>query len=424
MENKYGANPDHMIPLPSSISYLSHGEKELIDGVLNAAKIANLNKRGLVGIGCNDKDEIDDLLARTSPTKRTRNKLDFASIENEFDMKSDLGLSESDDRVAATTYTGTGAISVSSEQNDVAMTHYRRVSSSTIDPQKHGKDENQDAIMEHEGESRPVVWDWTRLYGTADVHTVTWESKMLSSLCHIVEKMAFEISGQATRVALQFSVIGAVLSAIMIPSALATATKFIDDPYQIVVIRADAAGKELAKCLLQSDERRPVTLVGFSFGARVVYSCLRELARQQDLWEESRISMANSSTADTKGSQSSLLSKSGEEEHQFKYDREPASLVADVIFIGLPRAIDEQVLTSCRRVTGGRFVHCYTRNDWFLTLMFIARYAPTSTLIYCSISFLTVLLIIAYLDLIGLERLVESSRLPTCPGWRISTSRI
>ena len=35
-------------------------------------------------------------------------------------------------------------------------------------------------------ERNPIVWDWKRLYGIADIHTVTWESDMLSSLCHIV----------------------------------------------------------------------------------------------------------------------------------------------------------------------------------------------------------------------------------------------
>ncbi len=382
MEKKYGANPDHMIPLSSCPAYLSHGEKALIDCVLNDVKVANLKKRGLLGIGCNDKDEIDNLLAKTSPTKTTRNKLDLSPIKNEVDVKRDLDLSDGDDQTDKTTGTGTKAtydINVTlspSEQNDVTFPYNRHTSSSNIHPQKPGTDEDKMTLTEHDRESRPVVWDWTQLYGTADIHTVTWESKMLSSLCHIVEKMAFEISGQATRLALQFSVIGAVLSAVMIPSALATATKFIDDPYQIVVIRADAAGKELAKCLLQSDERRPVTLVGFSFGARVIYSCLRELARQQDIWEESRSSKSNFVADEMKSDQSSLLSDLGDDEYQFKYDREPASLVADVVFIGLPRAIDEKVLTSCRRVTGGRFVHCYTRNDWFLTLMFIARYVP------------------------------------------------
>jgi len=213
---------------------------------------------------------------------------------------------------------------------------------------------------------------------------------MLSSLCHIVENVALEVSTQATKVALQFSVIGAIVTAVAIPSALITASKLIDDPYQIVVIRADEAGKELAKCLLMSDERRPVTLCGFSFGARVVYSCLRELARQQDIWEENRVaggdgggggasSTSSASASKSEESKSSFLSKKkknnkdNEQRRRFEYDREPASLVGDVIFIGLPRAIDKKVLTSCRRVTGGRLVNCYTTNDWLLSLMFVAR---------------------------------------------------
>ena len=127
-----------------------------------------------------------------------------------------------------------------------------------------------------------------------------------------------------------------------------TASKLIDDPYQIVVIRADEAGKELAKCLLQSDERRPVTLVGFSFGARVVFSCLRELARQQDIWEENCAAPHASAPEENKSSRSFFLPKKKKAERKFKYDREPASLVGDVIFIGLPRSIDKKVLTSCR----------------------------------------------------------------------------
>jgi hypothetical protein len=52
------------------------------------------------------------------------------------------------------------------------------------------------SVHEYESETDPIVWDWTRLYGTADIHTVTWESKMLSELCHIVENLALEVSSQ------------------------------------------------------------------------------------------------------------------------------------------------------------------------------------------------------------------------------------
>jgi len=459
LEQKYGANPDHMLPIwgaPHDTEvFLSYEEKEIIDGVLNDAKIVNLKKRGFatgVDIDFNENDEIAELLANVSPKKRPNKssangetELDLEAMENEFVM-SDLAVEGSDDEVSglnlsvkipsdgeegqiddrsdekktnmiveesesvggnlsvkvpSVDYHGIPLEKSPSLQERMAKQRDGQVSflkskgviydesnlkEGAGSPKMSGadsihRDDAQDVpvkggelIEEYDDKRCPIVWDWKRLYGSADIHTVTWEADMLSSLCHIVENMALEVSSQATKVALQYSVIGAIISAIAIPSALITASKLIDDPYQIVVIRADEAGKELAKCLLQSDERRPVTLVGFSFGARVIYSCLRELARQQDLWEENRAPKLNSTAEEKKSSRSTFLSsKKSKEEIRFEYDREPASLVADVVFIGLPRAIDKKVLTSCRRVTGGRLVNCYTRNDWLLSLMFVAR---------------------------------------------------
>ncbi|KAL7541962.1 hypothetical protein ACHAXR_011403 [Thalassiosira sp. AJA248-18] len=448
LENKYGANPDHILPLDAPHDnevFLSYEEKEMIDGVLNHAKIDNLRKRGFGtgdGIDFNEGDEIGELLAKVTPKKRER-KLssetdhELSAMENELvsAMDNDLALNGSDSdmvhdeiqvhdevdeqktEINVNESEGAGPIlSVSIPNNDAKdaeqsptlqqrMAKQREQQVSFLkgrgmlddesnlqegagSPKMTGAAQSDDAqdppVTNHEieedvfdDERLPVVWDWKRLYGTSDIHTVTWESDMLSSLCHIVENMALEVSSQATKVALQYSVIGAIISAVAIPSALVTASKLIDDPYQIVVIRADEAGKELARCLLQSDERRPVTLVGFSFGARVIYSCLRELARQQDIWEQSRATpKPNGNTAEEhKSKRNSFLKKksTSTDEHQFLYDREPASLVGDVIFIGLPRAIDKKVLTSCRRVTGGRLVNCYARNDWLLSLMFVAR---------------------------------------------------
>ncbi|KAL9187804.1 hypothetical protein ACHAXT_006182 [Thalassiosira profunda] len=488
LEQKYGANPDHMIPLDTpydSEVFLTYEEKEMIDGVLSNAKAINFRRRGVERVhDFDEEDEIAELVAKLSPKKGHRKnmssasatelatKLDFNEDELVTALESDLALTgidsngtTSDDEAGAASdavveescaaQTGVvpshpgksltlqermakqreqqteflkdkGEPKLQDDSPDLSVqvpsqdeiTDIAPESSPTLQERMAAQREQQVSFLKDKGlldnesdlregagspkmigteddakeaaqdppakeeeleeqseeERSPVVWDWKRLYGTADIHTVTWESKMLSSLCHIVENMALEVSSQATKVALQYSVIGAIISAVAIPSALITASKLIDDPYQIVVIRADEAGKELAKCLLESDERRPVTLVGFSFGARVVYSCLRELARQQEIWEESRKPKPNDTAEVKKSSRSSFMSsKKSKEEVRFEYDREPASLVADVIFIGLPRAIDKKVLTSCRRVTGGRLVNAYIKNDWLLTLMFMAR---------------------------------------------------
>jgi hypothetical protein len=58
-------------------------------------------------------------------------------------------------------------------------------------------------------------------------------------------------------------------------------TNVIDSTWSIAVERADEAGRELAKALIKRAEEgtddRPVTLVGFSVGARVIVSCLKEI---------------------------------------------------------------------------------------------------------------------------------------------------
>ena len=412
LERKYGASPEFMIPIDKPFDNeisLSHEEKEMIDNVLNDAKVAVGKQRGFLAIDemdFNKTDEIADFLSKVSPVKKPMNKVTDAessanAMENEMDM-ADAMKNELDTRLSEGDLTTIGSDTANesdqktvSENENKSETCVGKYDKEVTDKRKEeendkGKDEaatcQPSAAEDHESKEEkthaedgisdercPIIWDWKRLYGT-DIHTVTWESKMLKSLCHIVENMAMEVSTQATKVALQFSVVGAIIAAVALPSALLTASKLIDDPYQIVILRADEAGKELAKCLLQSDERRPVTLVGFSFGARVIFSCLRELARQQEIWEKDRLLKSDTIGETAHGmKRSSSMSSALDVQPQFEYDREPASLIADVIFIGLPRAIDKAALASCRRVTGGRFINCYIRNDWLLSLMFLAR---------------------------------------------------
>ena len=394
------------LPQDNEVAYLSYEEKEMIDGVLNDAKLVNLRKRGLGTKGDIDFNENDDGIGkcvqvtkghRKMTSSKAKAEFDLDAIENEFTMDSDLGTmsSHSSEKLSDDEVQFHDSFENEKDNNndDEGIDDAQRRLKDDAERRLKAQARINNLLMPTQSDTQPtmdqadstqvlntaqdpeeddehdsditIVWDWTRLYGSSDIHTVTWESKQLSHLCHLVENLALEVSSKATSMALQYSLIGAILTAVAIPATLVTATKLIDDPYQIVVLRADEAGKELANCLLQSDERRPVTLVGYSFGARVIYSCLRELAHQQELWEESRSIKSAGESLDKKGK--------GGGEHRFEYDREPASLIADVIFIGLPRAMDKNVLTSCRRVTGGRLVNCYTRNDWFLSLMFVAR---------------------------------------------------
>jgi len=67
-----------------------------------------------------------------------------------------------------------------------------------------------------------------------------------------------------------------LIHAIAWPSSLITLASVIDNPWGVCCRRSAEVGKQLAEVLLSREQgQRPVTLIGFSLGARVIYYCLR-----------------------------------------------------------------------------------------------------------------------------------------------------
>ena len=148
----------------------------------------------------------------------------------------------------------------------------------------------------------------------------------------------------------------------------------LDDDWTLVIGRSDEAGKELARCLLSSSAgRRPVTLVGYSFGARAIFSCLRELVRYQEIWEAKRREAPEDSPqkpGKTTISNDGEGKKKTNKEDDFDFDVEPASVLEDVILMGMPSHLDLDAWKECRQIIAGRFVNAYSRTDRILSIMF------------------------------------------------------
>jgi len=125
-----------------------------------------------------------------------------------------------------------------------------------------------------------------------------------------------------------------------------------------------------------------VGLVGFSFGARIIVSCLKELARCQAIWElqqeharedkEECISSDQPSVASSvrKSISGMTMSNTQKEAQQFQFSREPASIIEDVILMGTPASINASTWLSIRKIAGGRIVNCFSRHDLILALMY------------------------------------------------------
>jgi surfactin synthase thioesterase subunit len=95
-----------------------------------------------------------------------------------------------------------------------------------------------------------------------------------------------------------------------LPIAVLAAANKIDSTWTLACNRADEAGKGLAKTLLEaSSGNRPVTLIGFSMGARVIYSCLMELGKEQIEWEKRRVEAAEMTKRINRGSKAAKASR-------------------------------------------------------------------------------------------------------------------
>ncbi|TYH83318.1 hypothetical protein ES332_D02G124600v1 [Gossypium tomentosum] len=103
--------------------------------------------------------------------------------------------------------------------------------------------------------------------------------------------------------------------------------------------RSDKAGKLLAELLISRLQgHRPVTLVGFSLGARVILKCLQCLAETQG---------------------------------------DNAGLVERVVLLGAPIPIKDEKWEDARKMVAGRFVNVYHTNDWTLGIIFRASVLST-----------------------------------------------
>ncbi len=120
------------------------------------------------------------------------------------------------------------------------------------------------------------------------------------------------------------------MAALQVPVVLTKLAYLIDNPWAVSLDRATMAGLILADSLIDRNlGTRPVTLVGYSLGSRVIFSCLQELAK--------------------KGA---------------------VGLVQNVYLFGSPVVAKKDEYLRARTVVAGRFVNGYNRNDWILGYLF------------------------------------------------------
>ena len=118
----------------------------------------------------------------------------------------------------------------------------------------------------------------------------------------------------------------ALMASLQVPLILTKLSYLLDNPWNVSLDRAWASGLILADTLIHRNLGvRPITLVGFSLGARVIFSCLMELAR-----------------------------------------RNAHGLVQNVYMFGSPVVVNHDEYMAISGVVRGQFVNGYCTNDWIL----------------------------------------------------------
>ncbi|CAN6463848.1 unnamed protein product [Victoria cruziana] len=185
-------------------------------------------------------------------------------------------------------------------------------------------------VFEEDDFLRP--WEGQR--GCLERYALQWESKNLIAVSTAIQDwLTSSLTTELMRQGAMLTVLSGLVAALAWPSTLLAATNFIDSKWAIAVDRSDKAGRLLAEVLQKGLQgNRPVTLIGYSLGARVIFKCLQRLTKCHN----------------------------------------SAEIVERVVLLGAPIPSTDENWEAARKVVAGRFVNVYSTNDWMLGVAFRA----------------------------------------------------
>ncbi|KAI8934888.1 hypothetical protein NX059_008560 [Plenodomus lindquistii] len=179
-------------------------------------------------------------------------------------------------------------------------------------------------------EPEEVSKPWRYIGKGTEGFALRWELEALLSLGHSLETFVTSAAWGFAKKKILEQTIFATLTAALWPLGLLKVASVLDNPFSVAKFRADRAGEVLADALINKVQgERPVTLVGYSLGARLIYSCLQKLA-----------------------------------------ERKAFGLVENVVFLGGPCPSDAPDWRRIRAVVSGRVVNVFSKQDYILAFLY------------------------------------------------------
>ncbi|NXN31299.1 TMCO4 protein, partial [Nycticryphes semicollaris] len=172
---------------------------------------------------------------------------------------------------------------------------------------------------------------WNSMLQSREQYCLAWESKYLMELGNTLDSLLNGFMNMMAQEALKFTALSGIVTALTWPTSLLTVASVIDNPWGVCLHRSAEVGKHLAHILLSRQQgKRPVTLIGFSLGARVIYFCLQEMAKEKD----------------------------------------SQGIIEDVVLLGAPVEGEAKYWKAITKVVSGRIINGYCRGDWLLGFVY------------------------------------------------------
>ncbi|KRX65657.1 CDK5 regulatory subunit-associated protein 1, partial [Trichinella sp. T9] len=172
---------------------------------------------------------------------------------------------------------------------------------------------------------------WRCLNASNEQYCLRYESKYLLEFGKAIDYIFSVALSCAIQHSLMETALAGVMSAVAWPVSLLGVASVIDNPWNVCIHRSQEVGEQLSQILLSRQHgHRPITLLGFSLGARVIYHCLL------------------------------FMEKSG----NF------AGIVQNVILLGTPVGCSPCEWKKISQVVGGYIINGYCRSDWLLKFLY------------------------------------------------------
>ncbi|OUC45480.1 putative radical SAM methylthiotransferase, MiaB/RimO family, partial [Trichinella nativa] len=172
---------------------------------------------------------------------------------------------------------------------------------------------------------------WRCLNASNEQYCLRYESKYLLEFGKAIDYIFSVALSCAIQHSLMETAFAGVMSAVAWPVSLLGVASVIDNPWNVCIRRSQEVGEQLSQILLSRQHGyRPITLLGFSLGARVIYHCLL------------------------------FMEKSG----NF------SGIVQNVILLGTPVGCSPCEWKKISQVVGGYIINGYCRSDWLLKFLY------------------------------------------------------